>query len=59
MCPRIEGIDRTCGVWGDFYALRPHGTAVDSWVTVGYTVQNQDTEDVKVESEFIWFDRRR
>ncbi len=60
ICPKEDGTrDFTCGVWGDYFSLRTHGSNPQTWVTVGYTVQNEDHEKVKAESEFVWFDRRR
>lgn len=51
-----ESVDRECGVWGDYFATRPHPTRAGSWVSVGYSVQSTDLEKkVRIEPEYVWF----
>lgn len=55
-CPKEDGtIDRNCGVWGDYFVVRPHPARDGSWVSVGYSVQSTDKELLRVEPEYMWF----
>ena len=56
ICPKQNNEkDFNCGVWGDYFTVRPHGVESNTWVTVGYTMQNSDKQAVKAESEFLQF----
>jgi hypothetical protein len=49
--------DRECGSWGDYFAVRPHGSHPHTWVTAGYTIRSTGANELlKAEAEFIWFE---
>jgi hypothetical protein len=52
-CPPDQ--PQRCGVWGDYYSVRPHGSAPSTWVGVGYTLQNKGTEKLRAEAIYTWF----
>lgn len=55
-CARANApVDQNCGVWGDYFTVRPHPGRDNSWVTVGYSIRSQATEVLRVEPEFYWF----
>ena len=57
VCPPSQP-DR-CGVWGDYFAVRPHGQSPATWVGVGYTLQNDGAnEKMKAEAVYAWFGQK-
>ncbi|MFC1460593.1 hypothetical protein ACETIH_28555 [Microvirga arabica] len=63
-CLRTEGVDDTCGVWGDYLGVRPDPNVKNGWyvaahiATDKYTGKGQKAESPKVEIVFAPFRAR-
>ena len=47
------------GIWGDYFSVRPHPVNPRAWVTLGYTLQNEDRDEaLKAVAEYTIFSAR-